>query len=297
MKYLNSIKYILLSLLLVMCIPISVNAQDEYELIIKDKQMTNTTYQIWSLSETYPMSKERIAEISETLSNVSEADLMNIYPIVQTIQSSNGEVSVANLPKGTYYIKDVTNRSWHYAPIVLNFPFDLTTTQQVLYTKQYPEVGNILLQKWGYSTKQDTNKKALSHVTFELYRKGENKPLRFNAHGQLTTNTNDSTQLITDDNGQIYVHGLSPGEYYFKEIKTVENYDLLQNNIEVAVNNTKTVKVSVNNYKTPPKNPWLPQTGEQIMWASSIIGVLLLVIAFIIIKRNKKDDNNNKEEQ
>lgn len=53
--------------------------------------------------------------------------------------------------------------------------------------------------------------------------------------------------LVTDENGCIYIEKLIPGKYYIQEIETLDGYNLYQDFIEVNIKLNEEVQVIVNN--------------------------------------------------
>ena len=271
-------------------------ADEARQLVIQGSERTaGVVYKLWYISDgRYPISRDRMAELNESLIDLSIQELDNRYnTAIQTPPSNEvGEV-VVSLKEGAYYIREVSERNWKYAPLVINFPFDNRSAENVVTVKKWPDNGSVLLTKWGFDDKNESNPRLLDEVEFQLYRVGDLKPLRFNHQGQLSTDINDNTTLTTDDNGQIYVQNLPSGDYYFKEVKAHLGYILLNDNISVKVNGTNIVKVIAKNYKkTPPppsypKRPPLPSTGETKLIIGGL-GVILIVLALYGTYRSQK---------
>lgn len=276
-----------------------IQADEARQLVIRGSEATaGVVYKLWYVSdELYPISRDRMAELNESLMDLSVQDLDKRY--IRAVQSTpsddNGEVVVQNLKEGVYYIRDDSERDWKYTPFVINFPFDNKSTENVVIAKKWPDNGSILLTKWGFDDKNENNPRLLDKVDFQLYRVGDLRPLRFNQHGQLSTDTNDRDTLTTDQNGQIYVQNLPLGEYYFKETKAHLGYSLLNNNISVSVTGKSVVKVVVKNYReTPPpsnpRRPWLPKTGEVRLIIGGV-GFILILVAVCFAHRSKKAES------
>ena len=65
---------------------------------------------------------------------------------------------------------------------------------------------------------------------------------------------NDKKEVIyadlkTDSDGKIVIENLVPGNYYIKEIKTIDGYELYEYPIQVEVGFNQEVSVTVNNKK------------------------------------------------
>ena len=57
------------------------------------------------------------------------------------------------------------------------------------------------------------------------------------------------SNLLTNENGEIQIDGLVPGVYYLKETKTLEGYQILQEELSFEMELNKEVNITVNNNK------------------------------------------------
>lgn len=119
-------------------------------------------------------------------------------------------------------------------------------------------------------------------------------------------------ELITDENGQLFVQGLAPGNYQFLETKALNGYILNEKPIffEITSNQTEPVEVVVENQKEEKTEPskknsneshekknngnqsnerTLPKTGENAMNYLFLFGSLCLGISgTILLDRSKR---------
>lgn len=173
--------------------------------------------------------------------------------VIQRTTNANGQANFSNLPLGRYKVEEVSGPSH----IILNdeiFHVDIPMINQNknpnynvhIYPKNETINGAVEL------TKVDgDNNDPLSGVKFELY--------------NATTNTivkhNGVSQFQTDSNGKIQIDGLPFGNYYFKEVSTVDGYVISNKKVNFTINKSgyftgakshgKIAKVKVENYKKP----------------------------------------------
>lgn len=58
--------------------------------------------------------------------------------------------------------------------------------------------------------------------------------------------------ILTDEYGKVTVDNLRYGDYYFKEVSTLDGYVLGDQKVEFKIeNSTETVRVDVKNYQSP----------------------------------------------
>lgn len=104
--------------------------------------------------------------------------------------------------------------------------------------------------------------------------------------------------LVTNENGEIVIEGLTPGTYYLHETKaptytdedgTEKSYRLLTKPIEVEVENNKTKNKDV--IVENSKSGWeLPTTGGIGTILFTIIGLALMATAFVLYLRRRKEE-------
>jgi len=99
--------------------------------------------------------------------------------------------------------------------------------------------------------------------------------------------------LVTDENGEIVIEGLTPGTYYLHETKAPidekdgKPYRLLTKPIQVEIENNKTKNkdITVEN----SKSGWeLPTTGGIGTILFTIIGLALMITAFVLYVRRRQ---------
>lgn len=279
--------------------------------------LSGVVYKIWFVTDQpFPLAQDEMIKLSNDLKDLSVADLDSRFPTSQLspVSDENGNVTVSGLADGIYYIRDINQENSRYAPILLNFPFGENGMPQLVMTKQYPNTGGILLKKLGVENESDTDGKLLEGVTFHLFREGEQQPLRFTEMGQLTTDSQASQILKTDQQGQISLQGLQEGQYYFKELETLSGYQLLTRELAVEVSRDKVVEFVVKNIKDPhdppttqvpppnkpsipakPNRPGLPSAGEIQMVATGLGAVLIIVAICGFLTSRYRTKQHHKE--
>lgn len=163
--------------------------------------------------------------------------------VYELTTGENGQAT-QQLPLGRYSIGEIDgpehvnlNPDTFYVDIPMTSKDGTTLNYDVhIYPKNETIRGTVELTK----TDGDSGK-ALAGVQFELY----------NSDG---TKVKDEV-FVTDANGKIKVDGLAYGDYYFKEIQTVDGYVLGSQKVNFSITKSGTVvEVDVKNYKEPDVN-------------------------------------------
>lgn len=232
----------------------------------------------------------------EKLNNLTEEELHSLseFEGFTGPTSESGEVYITGIPAGVYYIREISDRTEQYVPVIV----DLTTSKRLVTVrlKTIGPLGSIELTKLGFENHSDTSPEYLSSVSFQLFRKGDSRPLRFDSSNHLTTDMSFSSQLTTNAEGRILVSGLTPGSYYFKEIQALPGYMIASESIEVTINGSELVQVVVKNYRVPPPNQpekprgFLPKTGETPMAIAGILMIGFSLYFYLLKKKKQKFD-------
>ena len=91
-------------------------------------------------------------------------------------------------------------------------------------------------------------KKNLTKINI-LKKEYESEKTLENVEFELTNKKSFNKKLITDSEGKACVENLLPGKYYLKEVKSLEGYNLITDEIEVDVEYNEEVNITVNNTK------------------------------------------------
>lgn len=211
-----------------------------------------------------------------SLVDASQFDLNNTFVSANTIDgnalltNSEGTLSISALPIGDYYLKEVKapdgykveDKHYHFTIETLTKASKLYSSndenedvmEEVVQNKIQNQKGyaSIKLVKYdrfegasvdvnGVSQSLDqvfyegdittmTINKPLAGVTFDLYRKDKDTI-------DIHTDSKIASTLTTNQYGELQVHSLPVGTYYFVETKTLPNYQLKQDPILVEVTN------------------------------------------------------------
>lgn len=124
------------------------------------------------------------------------------------------------------------------------------------------------------------------------------------ADGKLTgwdgTEKGETSQLTTDENGNIYAYGLDAGTYTLKETYTLPGYNLLNGTITVVINEDGTVTYDYTGDEAPADNTIvvennsgaeLPSTGGMGTTLFYTIGGVLVVAAGVLLVTKKRMNN------
>ena len=91
-------------------------------------------------------------------------------------------------------------------------------------------------------------KKNLTKINI-LKKEYESEKTLENVEFELSDKKSYNKQLITDKEGKASEENLMPGKYYLKEIKTLDGYNIITDEIEVNVEYNEEVNITVNNTK------------------------------------------------
>lgn len=138
--------------------------------------------------------------------------------------------------------------------------------------------------------KTDEAGKKLSGVEFVLLNAQKDK-IALVENGKLVKwvdySGSTTDYVLTTVNGEIQVEGLANGTYYLKEIKTLANYNLLTEMVQVSVNEAKTTEVNVINYPGTA----LPETGGIGTTIFYVLGGLMVAGAAVLLVTKKRMGN------
>lgn len=146
----------------------------------------------------------------------------------------NGEIIVSNLLEGVYYFKEVAPAPGYDKANVGKISEDLKPGGEpfVIKNKITP-----ILKKIDAADKN----KYLKDAVFKLYKK-DGTVLKFKKAGvYYELDNSGKEEIVTDDNGLIYISDLKDGDYYFEETKAPKGYQLSKTKIEFKVKNARAV--------------------------------------------------------
>ncbi|MGN0456458.1 MAG: SpaH/EbpB family LPXTG-anchored major pilin [Acutalibacteraceae bacterium] len=212
----------------------------------------------------------------------------------------------------SYYLKETTTPSG-YAPLDYVIRVSIDTDGNVTYYKVTDngdsqitdtvarttvggevDITRIINKSLGSITvykKSATDKTPLEGVLMNLS-DSDGNILRFskNTNGEYVLDENGQTDIVTDKDGKAVMSGLLYGTYYVSEIKTLSNYYLLADKVEIYLDSEN---VSQTIYNTPKAN--FPNAGgfDKMLWllsggAVAVFGSVLLIIT---IKKKRKEDS------
>ncbi|MGG7097451.1 SpaA isopeptide-forming pilin-related protein [Clostridium sardiniense] len=138
----------------------------------------------------------------------------------------NGEVTTTDLRPGKYYFKEIT-APVGYEVNEAKYPFEIILGQ----TSQIQEItasDNIILGSVNLIKEDSETSQKLGGAEFDLYKVNNDSTNGLVRLIKSLFKSNDEKigTYTTDENGQISVKDLRPGNYYFVEIKAPEGYEL-----------------------------------------------------------------------
>lgn len=177
---------------------------------------------------------------------------------------------------GEYYYKEVQTIDGYVSdstkrPFTLQLGNDEVNVMEV--NKENPAVNRLYRAKIQL-VKCDAadHEIKLDGVEFELY--------RIDANGDQLMGT-----YFTDKNGLILIDELPYGSYYFKEVRSKDNYVLDASHIKIIVNgDTNVIRTEFTNERKPD----VPKTGDAFPIVPVAATAIIFGILFLVISRTKR---------
>lgn len=302
---------IFLSFLVAFALPVSADSHTVTLQLqdVRSGDVGNLSYRLWKVAERD--SQEDLTTLRNQLDEKKLEDLDKAY----TTSSNSGNLSAdgratATAPDGIYYVRALLNGKDEtgVVPFILGVP----TEEGTIFPKRKLERGRIKVFK--YESKSG-KKIPLAGVEFAIYQVGD---LQFTKikNGSFTTDSNGTSILTTDTNGEILVSGLLPGDYRLRELKTLPGFELIGEDIPFTIAGNDLVVKEVENKRKPPTPsttpstepstppttppstppnkpklpPFLPNTGTEIMASLVVIGGIVGFIGLIVKRKARKEE-------
>lgn len=206
---------------------------------------------LWRVSDK-KMDSDEASDNIFNFDKLSLEELDNLFSdnFVTDPSDDKGQIFLKNLKEGTYYVREVLRDGdkKHVSPFFIMLPLD--DNKNVVYPKLIYDTPNTPPPNTPPDTtilkKLSTDGKALPKAVFELYRKtlgGDVRvPLDKNSYDE---NGKSDVLLVTNEKGEIVIKNLPEGEYYFKEIKAPDGYEIVNKvtNFNVTGNRGSYVEV------------------------------------------------------
>lgn len=175
---------------------------------------------------------------------------------------NGGEIVVQNLPEGTYYFKEIKP-----AP---GYPDEGNKNKA---SKDVKLGGTVTVENHRTPTLKkidEKTKKPLEGVEFEVYRKSDDKKLNFKKVDSCYEVVDKGEgKVVTNKDGLINIINLENGKYYFKEVKTLDNYIISKDVIDfeiknfAPINKDKKIEIIIVENKLKPGTPNVPPTPDE----------------------------------
>lgn len=195
----------------------------------------------------------------------------------------NGEISVANLPFGSYVFKEVKALDGYLVKNPnIEFLVNSTELVEVKVENIKPEIGKYEFLKVADNAEQTR----LSGAKFEIYKLENGKYVPFLQNGK-------NVVLESGADGRFVLENAPYSKYQIKEIKAPEGYILGENAIDFEVNKDSGEKILIikNKPKVPGLPPSQPDTGDRGVMIYVILGIIALgsfVILYFVKRKNDK---------
>ena len=169
-----------------------------------------------------------IAEVEKEFQPVGET-------LKSTVEDAHDVIKLENLTPGAYLLKETDesakNHEYRVISTTTNIQAGIVDVQEInVKTEQHKKVP-LVLHKIAYKDESnDLEPIDLEGVTFNLLRKNEDGEeeainLEKTADGIYTYNEDQgAADLVTNASGKIEINNLPDGDYFFREIKTIEDY-------------------------------------------------------------------------
>jgi pilin isopeptide linkage protein/LPXTG-motif cell wall-anchored protein len=185
---------------------------------------------------------------------------------------ANGKITIGNLEPGDYQLVETKAPKGYKidkTPVKFSIKKQNKSSKEKIVEKKNSKVNHgVLLKKIDSKTSQ-----TLSGAKFVLK----------DAGGRII-----EENLITDENGLIYVDHLTDGTYQFEEVEAPAGYRLDQAPVPFKVEAAKEQLVEVTKKNTPlAQGRSLPKTGEKLTRNSNFIGILLILSAVYVYRKRR----------
>lgn len=191
--------------------------------------------------------------------------------VMSAVSDSNGRINISSLPAGTYHYREVAAPE-KYALNPKTYSFTIKEDGSITGDVSFTDEMTVVSLK-----KVDGSNNPLAEATIGLYAAGDGKLLQ---------------SVITDSTGLVMFKGLTPGKYYFKELKAPSGYALSNDVIPFEMTSywdNASAPYTMRNTKTV-------QTGGEDMpiaaMAAAVIAISLGVYGVIALRRRLKGEDS-----
>ena len=191
--------------------------------------------------------------------------------VMSAVSDSNGRINISSLPAGTYHYREVAAPE-KYALNPKTYSFTIKEDGSIIGDVSFTDEMTVVSLK-----KVDGSNNPLAGATIGLYAAGDGKLLQ---------------SVITDSTGLVMFKGLTPGKYYFKELKAPSGYALSNDVIPFEMTSYW------DNASAPytMRNTKIVQTGGDDMpiaaMAAAVIAISLGVYGVIALRRRLKGEDS-----
>lgn len=204
----------------------------------------------------------------------AEIEDEKLATVLQT--NTDGEITVSGLDENSYYV---------FKEVKAIEGYDKTLNEGIISEAKKPGEGDIIFENKRIPSLIKVKKgttETLDGVKFAVYKKDGEDKLKFR-EGKIPgeyiyDEAGDLTDIETKSGGKIYLRELPAGDYYFKEISTIEGYIKSEDSYEFSVDENHNIKVNgelksvmVENVPENEDNPTPP--GENPKGSHSFIKV------------------------
>ncbi|WP_308655378.1 SpaA isopeptide-forming pilin-related protein [uncultured Anaerococcus sp.] len=204
----------------------------------------------------------------------AEIEDEKLATVLQT--NTDGEITVSGLDENSYYV---------FKEVKAIEGYDKTLNEGIISEAKKPGEGDIIFENKRIPSLIKVKKgttETLDGVKFAVYKKDGEAKLKFR-EGKIPgeyiyDEAGDLTDIETKSGGKIYLRELPAGDYYFKEISTIEGYIKSEDSYEFSVDENHNIKVNgelksvmVENVPENEDNPTPP--GENPKGSHSFIKV------------------------
>lgn len=208
----------------------------------EENDVEGNQFRLWFLGKKSLNGDQKEAIVEMELEKINE----NFgEPVASSEIDSYGQAKIKNLNSGSYVGIEVDKNN---QKVLTTMPFIVyfssNSTDKTVYIKQEIPRSNLNIYKVGVRDKREI---PLKDVSFNLYRQGDQQPIRIKDN-QVTTDQTSISELVTDEDGYIRLSGLLPGNYQLIEKETNPGYEVIEQPIQITVKKNSNQEIKVQNY-------------------------------------------------
>ena len=194
------------------------------------------------------LDKLSMDEVIERLGEEGQLTPESSYSYDEGKQIGQDTIVISNLEPGRYLFKETEESSSKFKYRIVSF-IENIDSEQTVDNQIFPKVilnkpQPLTLHKFGYDKEDDQKTIDLEGVKFNLLDK-DGEVLNFTQEGDgvysFTEDEESSIKdLVTDASGRIKINNLASGDYTFREIETLEGFEIREADTDITYDRFQT---------------------------------------------------------